>query len=136
MSLKLVTEKQMQLVDVDPEGKFFDNVSRFCCVSKDNDVSVDTDVYQGEFTDFPKHFNMKLYVLEDAETVDTEQLVNADEIKFAKYATLGKVYEVRSEKQGLEIYISYGGLLMRLRSAQENFVPVHPNADVVFGIYD
>ncbi|XP_046556448.1 DNA-directed RNA polymerases I, II, and III subunit RPABC3-like [Haliotis rubra] len=117
--------------DIDPDGKKFDRVSRLFCESEsfkmDLILDVNTQVYPMELGD---KFRLVIATTlredgypEDGEYNPTQQ--GPSRTDQFEYVMFGKVYRIEGDDGGMDssrlaAYISYGGLLMRLKGDPNN----------------
>ena len=116
--------------DVDPNGKQFDRVSRLFCESEsfkmDLILDVNTQIYPVVLRD---KFRLLLVTTlqedgapDDGSYTASLEGTRADTFEYVMY---GRIYRIEGDEFGdsnaiLSAYISFGGLLMRLKGAANN----------------
>eukprot|EP00051_Salpingoeca_urceolata_P018299 m.256102 g.256102 ORF g.256102 m.256102 type:complete len:148 (+) comp19168_c0_seq7:2497-2940(+) len=134
MSVRLF-EDIFDVKDKDPDGKKFDRVSRVICLSENYEMEltldVNTQLYPVEKDDrFTFMLARSLY--EDG-TMDDEVKPTYDQSRRPsladqfEYVMHGKVYRVDEDGEAankLAVFISFGGLLMRLRGDARNLTGI------------
>lgn len=120
----LIIEDVFEVQEVDPDGKKFQKVSRFHCKSDYFEfemwLDVNVDIYPLMTHD---KFNLGLaYTLSLDGTLDegyydqSKQATLADKYEYVMYGKLYKYQEDTTSGQlRVEVYISFGGLLMLLK---------------------
>eukprot|EP00730_Choanoeca_flexa_P014035 TRINITY_DN5985_c0_g1_i2.p1 TRINITY_DN5985_c0_g1~~TRINITY_DN5985_c0_g1_i2.p1 ORF type:complete len:155 (+),score=6.66 TRINITY_DN5985_c0_g1_i2:27-467(+) len=122
MSGSFLFEDIFTVKEKDPHGKRFDRVSRFVCTGQTHDielaVDINTQLYPLELND---RFTLCLATTlhEDGSPDDGEydQSGRSNLADGYDYVMHGKVYRIEEQDQGqqLSVFVSFGGLLMRLR---------------------
>eukprot|EP01137_Pigoraptor_chileana_P013371 Opistho-2@66813 len=114
-------EDSFAVKDIDPDGKKFDRVSRIHCRGENHEMDlvldVNTQLYPMGLND---RFTLVLAntlnedgTLDDGTFDATGRRSLADQFEYVMY---GRVYRCDEEdKDKLSVYISFGGLLMRLK---------------------
>ncbi|XXQ33504.1 DNA-directed RNA polymerases I, II, and III subunit RPABC3 [Plasmodiophora brassicae] len=133
MSHHNLFEDVFEVLEVDPDGKKFDKVSRLYCRSENYDMELQLDVNSDLFTSGPaSKFSLVL-----ARTLNLDGSIDdANYYSYAvndkptladkyEYVMFGKVFkfntpEGHSSQHSLEAYISFGGLLMSLKGEPRN----------------
>ncbi|ETO33132.1 hypothetical protein RFI_03973, partial [Reticulomyxa filosa] len=124
-------EDTFEVIDVDKEGKRFDRVSRLeCRAEEQEDVTLRLDynceIYRLEINN---KFNFSLRTsLSDDTTVDVvsqsaeyDQSGDPSKADSYEYVMYGKIFRVEPKKKVVEIYASFGGLLMCLKGPPNSF---------------
>ena len=116
--------------NVDPDGKKFDRVSRLECDSESFSMAMTLDVNSQIY---PLNLNDKFRMMiattlrDDGlqDTAEFEPHANYYRLKQFEYIMYGKVYRIEPDEQAgdsgkLSVYVSYGGLLQRLKGDAYN----------------
>lgn len=120
----ILFEDVFEVLEKDPGGKKFDGVSRFICHSDlyemDLHVDINTDLFPLEVG---TKFNLVLAWTLSLDNEPSAKTYNADFPTISGKRTLmdnfdyvmhGKVFKYKDNNMKVEVYISYGGLLMML----------------------
>lgn len=129
-------EDLYQVLEVDKDGKVFDRVSRLECRGEDHEdvhLSLDynCDIYSlkiGEKFDFVLRSSLASDSNSNNNNVnDMEEDCNAESnsiIDAYEYVMYGKIFRIqrsKANKKCMEVYASFGGLLMCLTGEKSNF---------------
>ncbi|KAI6186845.1 DNA-directed RNA polymerases I, II, and III subunit RPABC3 [Aphelenchoides besseyi] len=125
-SVKALIFDDMFLVkDIDPDGKKFDRVSRLFCNSENFKTEVILDVNTQLYPmNIGEKFRLALaFTLRDdglADEGEYDQNGQSALMKIFQYIMYGRIYRVEGEESGNEaskmsVYVSFGGLLMRMQ---------------------
>lgn len=133
-------EERFNVLDKDPEGKKFDRVSRFLCKSDgvtetDLEVDINVDVYKLKVGD--KITVALASTLDLAGTADDGKFDQsgrktlADKYDYVMYGTLFKYADDHSSgSHKVELYASFGGLLMLLKGDPANLQGIDVDMNV------
>mmetsp|Transcript_42333 Transcript_42333/g.69798 ORF Transcript_42333/g.69798 Transcript_42333/m.69798 type:complete len:145 (+) Transcript_42333:98-532(+) len=133
-------EDVFEVTEVDKDGKRFDKVSRVECRSDDNeDIHLSLD-YNCEIYKLKigKKFDFLLRsTLHDDQSMADNNEFNqsnepsiADEYEYIMHGRIFKILQAKNQKNAVEIYASFGGLLMCLRGDQSNFDKLEGDAKI------
>ena len=133
-------EDVFEVTEVDKYGKRFDRVSRIECRGDDNeDVHLSLD-YNAEIyslkigTKFD--FLLRSTLQDDPSIHDNNEFNQsnepsiADDYEYVMYGKIFKIQHAKSQKNVVEIYASFGGLLMCLKGDQSNFDKLEGDAKI------
>ncbi|EFC40687.1 predicted protein [Naegleria gruberi] len=139
----VLEDKFFEVKNIDPEGKKFDKVSRLYCESEDEMeliIDINTDI-------FPVEINDKLTIslatsleikpskqVDSKKTKDTyDPTLGTDDkpslMDNYDYVMYGRVYKYQPEKNYsvVSIYVSFGGLLMKLKGEARDIQHIEPD---------
>mmetsp|Transcript_36397 Transcript_36397/g.58391 ORF Transcript_36397/g.58391 Transcript_36397/m.58391 type:complete len:148 (-) Transcript_36397:148-591(-) len=135
-------EDVFEILDIDKDGKLFDKVSRVECRSDDNEdihLSLDynCEIFKlkiGKKFDFVLRSNLQI---QDESMADNNEFNQSAEMNIGDdydYVMYGKIFKILhakgNKKDVVEIYASFGGLLMCLRGEQSNFDKLEGDARI------
>ncbi|KXZ43370.1 hypothetical protein GPECTOR_92g593 [Gonium pectorale] len=123
-SQPILFEDVFDVVDKDPDGKKFDNVSRFVCHSDlyemDLHIDINTELFPLQRND---KFSFVLAWTLNLDATPGSKLYDADFPAISGRRTLmdnydyvmhGKVFKYKDNNMKVEVFVSFGGLLMKL----------------------
>eukprot|EP01083_Nonionella_stella_P019270 53549_1 len=133
-------EDVFEVTEVDKDGKRFDRVSRIECRGDDNEdvhLSLDynSEIYKlkiGTKFDFVLRSTLQddLSMANDNEFNQSNEPNIADDYEYVMYGKIFKILHAKNQKNVVEIYASFGGLLMCLRGDQSNFDKLEGDARI------
>mmetsp|Transcript_42524 Transcript_42524/g.52354 ORF Transcript_42524/g.52354 Transcript_42524/m.52354 type:complete len:147 (+) Transcript_42524:55-495(+) len=122
-------EDVFEVTEIDKEGKRFDGVSRIECRGDEHeDVQLSLD-YNSEIYSL-KIGNKFDFVLRTSLSDNLETINNDNEwipnkkiplLDKYEYVMYGKIFRIQNTKKDVEIYASFGGLLLMLKGDANNF---------------
>eukprot|EP01113_Clastostelium_recurvatum_P047608 TRINITY_DN8520_c0_g1_i2.p1 TRINITY_DN8520_c0_g1~~TRINITY_DN8520_c0_g1_i2.p1 ORF type:complete len:156 (-),score=35.53 TRINITY_DN8520_c0_g1_i2:24-464(-) len=132
----ILFEDIFNVKDIDPDGKKFEKVSRFYCVSESYEMDlfldVNTDIYQISEED---RFTLVLAPTLDLHGAPDDGIFNpierpslADKYEYVMYGKVFKYQEETQPTQKVSLYLSFGGLLMLLKGDPRNLQGIEPEA--------
>lgn len=123
----LLFEDIFEVLDVDKEGKRFDKVSRFVCkgdlYEMDLTLDVNNEIYplekNGKFAlALASTLNLDSTPLEPSYNAKMQDMATKTLMDAYEYVMYGKIFKYKDSSKGgyikVEVYISFGGLLMQL----------------------
>lgn len=125
---------------VDKDGKQFENVSRLECRSENNDSELLLDVHsdlcrmtRGQVFAFVLSHQITSESVQDNAHWHPSMLQNSNASKY-EYVMHGRVYryEEDSAHHRATVYVSYGGLLMRLRGEQNALKEIQAGRNMIY----
>ncbi|KAG2482491.1 hypothetical protein HYH03_018596 [Edaphochlamys debaryana] len=139
-SQPILFEDVFDVVDKDPDGKKFDNVSRFVCHSDlyemDLNIDVNTDLFPLQRNDkfsLVLAWTLNLDATPGSEKYDAEfptisgRRTLMDNYDYVMY---GKVFKYKDNNMKVEVYVSFGGLLMKLAGDPAKLEPIEVDNNV------
>ena len=132
----MLFEDQFEVTDVDPQGKKFENVSRLACKSSTYEMELIFDV-QTELYPMKKRekFNFAIARTLDMSGADDSGVYNQsgepsllDKYDYCMHGTVYR-YEYVGENR-VSIFVSHGGLLMKLTGDVRHFKTIELDKDV------
>eukprot|EP00198_Chlamydomonas_reinhardtii_P010454 XP_001699791.1 DNA-directed RNA polymerase II, 16.5 kDa polypeptide [Chlamydomonas reinhardtii] len=135
-SQPILFEDVFDVVDKDPDGKKFDNVSRFICHSDlyemDLHIDINTEL-------FPLQRNDK-FSLVLAWTINLDATPGSEKYDAPggrrtlmdnyDYVMHGKVFKYKDNNMKVEVFVSFGGLLMKLAGDPAKLEPIEVDNNV------
>eukprot|EP00818_Percolomonas_sp_WS_P008075 CAMPEP_0117442966 /NCGR_PEP_ID=MMETSP0759-20121206/4439_1 /TAXON_ID=63605 /ORGANISM="Percolomonas cosmopolitus, Strain WS" /LENGTH=155 /DNA_ID=CAMNT_0005234901 /DNA_START=48 /DNA_END=515 /DNA_ORIENTATION=+ len=140
---RLLLEDIWEVKQLDQDGKKFDKVSRIECKSENYEMDlvldVNTDIYPIEVSD---KLTLALATSVDLNDNDMDPTVSAlydrklgtsqkpSLLDRYEYAMYGKVYKYKTDKikeHKVSVYVSFGGLLMKLSGDPRNMQAIDPD---------
>jgi len=126
---------KFEVSDINPEGKKFQKVSRIVAHSENYDVDltldVNTHIYKMSVRD---KFDFQLAKVLSLDGTDDTKAYNQNKGRTLadqfEYVCHGKVFKIVSQKQQglLEVYASFGGLLMCLKGGEAHLKVIEPDS--------
>jgi len=134
----ILFEDIFDVKDIDKDGKKFDKVSRLECFGENYEmdllIDINTDIYPMEVNDkftFVLTSSLNLDGAPDEGVFD--QSGKPSLLDKYEYAMYGKVFKYQEEKGPIpkvSIYVSFGGLLMRLKGDYRNLQSIETDSRV------
>ncbi|GLC37441.1 hypothetical protein PLESTB_001585400 [Pleodorina starrii] len=139
-SQPILFEDVFDVVDKDPDGKKFDSVSRFVCHSDlyemDLHIDLNTELFPLQRNDkfsLVLAWTLNLDATPGSEKYDAEfpaisgRRTLMDNYDYVMY---GKVFKYKDNNMKVEVYISFGGLLMKLAGDPAKLEPIEVDSNV------
>jgi DNA-directed RNA polymerase I, II, and III subunit RPABC3 len=139
MDTSIILEDIFEVKNMNPDGKKFDKVSRLICESENYEMDlvldVNTDIYPielGERLTLALATSLDLKGRGDQGYWDygeSERATLADRYEYVMYGRVFK-YSPDSRQEKVAIYVSFGGLLMRLTGDPRNMTQIKPDINL------
>ncbi|GIL83442.1 hypothetical protein Vretimale_11194 [Volvox reticuliferus] len=139
-SQPILFEDVFDVVDKDPDGKKFDSVSRFVCHSDlyemDLQIDLNTELFPLQRND---KFSLVLAWTLNLDATPGSEKYDADFPAISGRRTLmdnydyvmyGKVFKYKDNNMKVEVYISFGGLLMKLAGDPVKLEPIEVDSNI------
>ncbi|GIL58720.1 hypothetical protein Vafri_13723 [Volvox africanus] len=139
-SQPILFEDVFDVVDKDPDGKKFDSVSRFICHSDlyemDLHIDLNTELFPLQRNDkfsLVLAWTLNLDATPGSEKYDAEfpaisgRRTLMDNYDYVMY---GKVFKYKDNNMKVEVYISFGGLLMKLAGDPAKLEPIEVDSNI------
>ncbi|KAG2454623.1 hypothetical protein HYH02_000464 [Chlamydomonas schloesseri] len=139
-SQPILFEDVFDVVDKDPDGKKFDNVSRFICHSDlyemDLHIDINTELFPLQRND---KFSLVLAWTINLDATPGSDKYDADFPAISGRRTLmdnydyvmyGKVFKYKDNNMKVEVFVSFGGLLMKLAGDPAKLEPIEVDNNV------
>mmetsp|Transcript_7289 Transcript_7289/g.13633 ORF Transcript_7289/g.13633 Transcript_7289/m.13633 type:complete len:155 (-) Transcript_7289:65-529(-) len=132
-----IFEDKFEVIQVDPDGKKFEKVSRIVCQGESYEMELVLDVHFGLFKcKIGEKINFALASTIDPSGRKEEENYDQRERKTLMdgydYVMHGRVFEIEEDKKTTDsvIYASFGGLMMSLKGNSGNFTQLEPDMRV------
>mmetsp|Transcript_18643 Transcript_18643/g.27888 ORF Transcript_18643/g.27888 Transcript_18643/m.27888 type:complete len:154 (+) Transcript_18643:51-512(+) len=127
-------EDKFEVIQVDPDGKKFEKVSRIVCQGESYEMLLVLDVHfglfkckVGETINFALAGTIDLTGAKEDDTYDQRQRTTL--MDGYQYVMHGRVFQIDDVKGSSDkvIYASFGGLMMSLKGSSGNFTQLEPD---------
>ena len=133
---KVLFNKSLSRLEIDPNGKIYDNVSRYLFVDDYSSLKLDVDICKEDMTEVLDRVEVQIYELTGSP--DFEELLESPQVKYQDYVTYGTVFEIKNNRDGNSsgktVYVSFGGLLMKIQGEEKDVSHFEMDQDVIMGI--
>ncbi|EFJ45412.1 hypothetical protein VOLCADRAFT_82285 [Volvox carteri f. nagariensis] len=138
-SQPILFEDVFDVVDKDPDGKKFDSVSRFICHSDlyEMDLHIDLNVelfplQRNDKFSLVLAWTLNLDATPGSEKYDAFPAISGRRTLMDNYdyVMYGKVFKYKDNNMKVEVYISFGGLLMKLAGDPAKLEPIEVDSNV------
>eukprot|EP00823_Brevimastigomonas_motovehiculus_P006309 TRINITY_DN51_c0_g1_i1.p1 TRINITY_DN51_c0_g1~~TRINITY_DN51_c0_g1_i1.p1 ORF type:complete len:160 (-),score=21.64 TRINITY_DN51_c0_g1_i1:494-973(-) len=137
-SMPVLFEDMFETTEINPEGKKFEKVSRVVAHSENYDMDlildINSEIYrlnQGQKFTLVLAKTLNLDGSADSKVYNQDSTPSlADNYEYVMYGKVFKIISKSDQKQLVEIYISYGGLLMCLKGDSRNLPTLDPDMRV------
>ncbi|GAB5354944.1 hypothetical protein AAMO2058_000163100 [Amorphochlora amoebiformis] len=132
-----IFEDKFEVIQVDPDGKKFEKVSRIVCHGESYEMELVLDVHFGLFKcKVGEKINFALTSTIDPSGQKEDNTYDQRERKTLMdgydYVMHGRVFQIDEDKKTTDsiIYASFGGLMMSLKGNSRNFTQLEPDMRV------
>merc|ERR1711860_404362 len=112
---KKVFEDSFNILEVNKEGRFFENISRIHAISLNGQIELSADLLNEAFGAFPLVLSLTIY--EESQNFSQEE--KERKLEDAQFVLNGKVIHIGDTENEINVIVSAGGLITKMTGASK-----------------